>query len=235
MIPWDTLLQIAESGRETLEVELKGRLWDLKKAEEKGEFIKDIAALANIGKRCFVLIGVKDIKDRKPGESSPFTEINSEHSPDQLQNQMNQILRGYLEPPVVVRYHRESPRESYPPVDVVEIPETDSRPHVVSRDGEGLRQGEVWIRINGQRRLALRSELDEMYSQRLSSDRLELIRSFTEEIEERGREIERRERLCKVLARNLHQHYNVDKERLLEDFRIFGLEYLLESWEWEGW
>ncbi|GEM_PF-3033192 len=47
MIPWEELRPVIDSGIETLEVELKEKL-DLDSATEKSNFIKDIAAMANI-------------------------------------------------------------------------------------------------------------------------------------------------------------------------------------------
>lgn len=218
MVPWEILLPVIESGIETLEVELKEEL-----TLRSQDIIEDVVAMANTGKRCFIVIGVINSRHRTPGEI--FKEFFVEN-PNDFQVSINQRLTSFLDPPVAVRYHQE--KLHHHPIGIIEIPVSEDRPHLVSS------KGVILIRSGGHKRPATQEEISKMYEKRYLARFAEIFAKEMEDVLSRNNSLEL---LCKNLAQKLYHKLSRDKRReeILDRFKSFNLEELLQRWQWEEW
>jgi hypothetical protein len=164
-----------EAGHETPKIELK-RLLDLDSNRGKAEFVKDVTALANTpGGDGYLIIGVHDSKERQPlmGESAfDFLCGVSPLAGDQaggVERQMNQVLDTYCSPPPSVGYRQFLHEISGKWLGIVTVPKSSSRPHVITRGGEGIQAQDIWVRRGENEACcfkASRTELEEMFAQK---------------------------------------------------------------------
>jgi len=113
-LPLERLAEYLD-GRESFKVELK---WDFRidrvsrsgrtepDNERRKGFAKDVAALANSpaeagDQRGFILLGIKDRKDRGQEDTSPlpFPSFDSLHETDTFGGKLQRIISNYLDPP----------------------------------------------------------------------------------------------------------------------------------------
>ncbi len=162
-----------ESGDETPKVEFKRSL-DLDGNRDKAKFIKSVSALANTsGGDGYLVIGVSDRKECQARSSATgFPYGVPERSPREigdLERQMNNVLATYCDPPPSVGYGQLQHESTGRWIGVVTVPWSSKRPHVVIRNGEGIRSQDIWVR-RGERDAACfkasRAELEEMFAEK---------------------------------------------------------------------
>jgi hypothetical protein len=123
---------------ESLLCEFKRQWHDLKLGDDKGEFVKDVLALANTATPAepgFLVFGVEE----GPTGASVVS-LASAPEPEAV----SQILAAYTQPPVDVRYGwvDEGPHR----VAVLTVVASDARPHWVVRDVGKLKRESVFLR-----------------------------------------------------------------------------------------
>lgn len=125
------LMELVSSG-EGKSVDFK-RIVNLESARDKAEFVKDSISIANsVDNVGFLVVGVED-----DGHIVGTSLV--------IEDQIQQILHTYVDPPLSVRCHViQFPLENKV-VSVVEISPT-KKPHKVSRDLDRLTQNEVFVR-----------------------------------------------------------------------------------------
>jgi hypothetical protein len=148
-LPWkgeelkNILHNIISSGVESTKVDFKEEL-KINNNREKGEFLKDISAIANSSDpRCdnfgFILIGVK------PGEivGSTFLKENK-NKIDNLQAQIDQLIKEYISP--FIQTHLMIFEERDKTWGVIIIPPSSMLPHVFIRDIDNKSRGDIYVR-----------------------------------------------------------------------------------------
>ncbi len=171
----ERLWPLIEAGDETPKFELKRSL-DLDSGKGKAEFAKDVSALANTqGGDGYLVIGVSDRKDRQETASdTPFgfvcgVEERSAAEIGDLERRMNNILATYCDPPPSVGYQQVRHTPSGKLIDVITVPRSSIRPHLIIRNGEGISQQDIWVR-RGERDAACfkatRAELVHMFAEK---------------------------------------------------------------------
>ncbi|MBT9142123.1 MAG: hypothetical protein DDT32_00611 [Syntrophomonadaceae bacterium] len=238
MVPWNDVMPIIRSGRETSRVELKEKL-SLGNASEKATFAKDVAALANTpGGDSFIIVGVIDFRHRTPDmdiiDALKDFEVGN---PDGFQIQMNDILANYTDPPVIIQYVQERDPEYNRLLGIIKISASTSRPHLISKSGSGIRRGEIWYRRESQNSPASREEVFEMCGDRWRREIENVFQSAREEISECEDYNTRLEFLAKDLAQRLYHKLAKAKRKdeISKRFESCELKRMLENWDWERW
>jgi hypothetical protein len=148
-------------GYEVPKLDFKIQPWNLGNNEGKGEFIKDILAMANAsGPTGYLLLGVGDEHNR------PLEDIkNYGLSEERLQ----QIAKDYVEPPVVFTYEEINFHGTT--IGLITIPPSGARPHWAKRQisGSRLRDRTFYTRRGSTTDFATLNEVEQMFRERPSA------------------------------------------------------------------
>ncbi len=156
----EKLNKYIETGEETPKIELKREL-NLETKPNKAEFTKDILAIANTkGWYGYIIIGVLDKKHRTASDPSDYIVGFSANS-DEFRCQIMDILSNYCEPVPTIEY-QELSHPIGKKIGVVIIPRPTNRPYLIKRSGEGINDGDIFIRRGAATFKANRHEIDEM-------------------------------------------------------------------------
>ncbi|MEW6144855.1 MAG: ATP-binding protein [Thermodesulfobacteriota bacterium] len=154
-------LRIKDGGTvENKKLELKSKWYDLKDADQRMNFCRDVSAIANtIGLEGYLIIGINE----KNGAitNSPFKESGLNDK-----SEISGLLRKYVNPEpdceieeVELAYNNEKNILS-----VIKIPNTKNKPYVVGK--YKYCQNYIPVRKDGSINSASRLDLDEMYAER---------------------------------------------------------------------
>ena len=133
-------------------MDFKRRSWDLGSHEGKGEFIKDILAMANApGGTGYLIIGVCDEPSR-PLESIEGQGLSEER--------LQQIVKTYIEPPIEFAYGEMDLHGTR--IGIVTIPPSKARPHWAKKSIGKLRDRTFYTRRGSTTDFATLSELEQM-------------------------------------------------------------------------
>src|SRR5947209_3546833 len=88
---------------------------------EKAEFVKDVIAMANNAEKSYIVIGLQD------GTFADIGNLSTHH----LKNNLNQLLEGKIDPPVVIDYQEFTVNgNGYGLVEIVGY----NLPYIIARD-----------------------------------------------------------------------------------------------------
>ena len=139
-------------------LDFKRRSWDLAIKKGKGEFIKDILAMANApGETGYLIIGVGDEPSR------PLESIEGQGLSDE---RLQQIVKTYIEPPLEFHYDETDLHGNT--IAIVTIPPSSARPHWAKQPIGDLRDHTFFTRRGSTTDLATLSELEQMFRERPS-------------------------------------------------------------------
>jgi len=197
---WQALQDVVESGRESNSIDLKQDHYNLQQDLDKGEFIKDIAAIANSlekqEQRGYLVIGVKDVKEcPRPSEVENYTVGVTLPNLDETQRQMNAILREYLEPGLTVRCESLRPSGTSKDLFLIVIPSwlsinpTFPRPFFCRKGIGKIRRGQVFIRAESSVEAALYDDVSRLIHQGLIARINELQTQLEREVKRRYDEL----------------------------------------------
>lgn len=212
----------------------------LKENGDKAEFVKDIIAMGNNGEKSCLIIGLED-KTFTPTESLSFK---------YSKNDLNQILSGKVDPPLVIDYQSFSiDRNELAVIEIMGI----NPPYIVGQDlthnkedrkKVNIYQGMIYIRHEDRTVGISRSELDSMYvndlkvsfeketkyAQQLASNRpmyweylltAELLRSKTEKIRKDLNNLERGLKFKRTVHMNSSEFLKSASARCLDLSNLF--------------
>ncbi len=152
--------RVLDSGNEEPNIDLKRELYDLDKKNkvEKGEFIKDVTAIANSlekDQNGYLIIGVSD-SEKCPDRSNPqkYLVDTPVQSRNDLQKRMKQIIRSYVEPPISIKccpIKNENTNRHLLIILIEKWSDEDPRPFVLKSnikklEVEKLKVGQIWFR-----------------------------------------------------------------------------------------
>lgn len=187
-LPLERLAEYLDDGKESFKVELK---WDfhidrvsrsgqtVPDNERRKELAKDVAALANSpaeanDQRGFILLGVKDQKERERGGAlpPPFSPFGSLHEANTFGGRLQRIVSNYLDPPPEVHYCEVVFPGKIEPIGVIVVIPSTRHPLVFTKNmGEAHENDVAWVRRSPQdpyRDRLTRLEID--YIQRSHED-----------------------------------------------------------------
>jgi Schlafen, AlbA_2 len=144
-------------------LDLKERPWDLDTQEGKAEFIKDVSAIANSpgSQNGYVLLGITDQDRRVIGIARDILQ----------EERLQQIVAEYVEPPLTLSYTVRPLLQKY--VGVITIPPSKSKPHLIQKNIDRLREGTSYTRRGSTTQLAKSSDLRAMIEEVLHDTRVE--------------------------------------------------------------
>lgn len=151
MITQDEVRELIELKREGTTLDYKRDL-DLETEKQKGEFIKDVLALANSGRTAYIVTGIKDRTWEPVGISKSYS-----------QTQINQILQDRTDPPLRLEYAEiELNGKTH---GIVKIFGEDPPYLVMVKDKfGGIQKGTVFIRNVDMNEGARRADINLMYA-----------------------------------------------------------------------
>lgn len=156
----EKLNKYIETGEETPKIELKREL-NIETKPNKAEFTKDILAIANTkGWYGYIIIGVLDKKHRINSDPSNYI-IGFSANRDEFCCQIMETVSKYCDPVPTVDY-QELLHPIGKTIGVVIIHNPLNRPYLVKRQGEGINEGDIFIRRGSATFKANRHEIDEM-------------------------------------------------------------------------
>jgi len=160
---WRRIKRYVVSGRETPKVDLKLTL-DLSSKTQKAEFAKDVCAIANTpGSDGFLIIGVKDIKDRQSKNPNDYIPgFQAPRGADACHRQMVDALTQFCNRVPTIEYSEVCHPECGRSIGVVTIRRSTKRPHSLIRGSGDIRQDQIWIRRGTASYLARVDEIEEM-------------------------------------------------------------------------
>jgi hypothetical protein len=162
MTQWRRLARYIESGKETPKVDLKLSL-DLSSRVQKAEFAKDITAIANTpGGDGYLIIGVKDIKDRVSEDATDYVSGFDSGDPDQFHRQMVDALGMFCNRVPLVDYDQIVHPATGRTIGVVRIHRSFKKPHGITRSSGTIETGQIWIRRGTACYLASVEEIEDM-------------------------------------------------------------------------
>jgi len=162
MTLWRRLVRYIESGKETPKVDLKLTL-DLSSRIQKAEFAKDVTAIANTpGGDGYLIIGVKDTKDRVSDDATDYVVGFDPGDPDQFHRQMMDALSLFCNRVPLVDYDEVTHPSTGRKIGVVHIPRSFKKPHGITRSSGPIEAGQVWIRRGTATYLASVEEIEDM-------------------------------------------------------------------------
>jgi hypothetical protein len=134
----------------------------LKEVGDKIEFIKDVSAMANNNEPSYIVIGLED------GNFEPVGRLSFHHK----MNDINQILSGKIDPPVIVGYREfEIDGNEYGFVEIY----GHNPPYIIARDMNHsqtdkkrtkISKGTIFVRHADRTEGISRAELEEMFKNR---------------------------------------------------------------------
>ncbi len=129
---------------------------------EKAEFVKDVIAMANNGEKSYLVIGLQD------GTFADVGKLSSHH----LKNNLNQLLEGKIDPPVVIDYQEFTVNgNEYGLVEIAGY----NLPYIVARDytanpadrkKTNIFKGTIFVRHEDRTEGVTRAELEELIQMR---------------------------------------------------------------------
>jgi hypothetical protein len=162
MTLWRRLARYIESGKETPKVDLKLSL-DLSSRIQRAEFAKDVTAIANTpGGDGYLIIGVKDIKDRVSDNVSDYVVGFDPGDPDQFHRQMVDALTMFCNRVPLVDYDQIRHPATDRRIGVVHIHRSFKKPHGITRASGPVKAGQIWIRRGTATYLASVEEIENM-------------------------------------------------------------------------
>lgn len=175
----EKLISILESGEaEGTKLDFKERPWDLSDPNGKGEFIKDLVAMANAsGKGILgddeghIIIGVKEF----PGVYRPVGVGPEDQTKSPLEERLQQIAESGIEPPLDFEY-QVFPVVGYQ-VAVIAISGT-RRPYCVATNCGQVREGQFYVRRGSTTVIASRDELKAWFHEPLVRENEDLRRQI---------------------------------------------------------
>lgn len=238
---WEAVSHVVLSGEENKTIDLKRSCYYFEQDPHKGEFVKDVSAIANslekLGAQGYVVIGVLD-SDKCPGpnrtDPSKYVVGAPVQSRDQLEQRMNQILESHIDPRFTIdcRILPTTITELNESIAVLvirgwtEFHESDPRPYVVTKSVGQLRHGQIFVRRGTRSVVALRADIVNLSARHV---RLKYEREIKALESDYGQSIEglRLEHEQEIEA--LESHYNEwiethEDERKWLDERIKRLE-----------
>lgn len=170
-----TMLEpVIKSGVETSKIELKREV-DLKDRPKAAKFAKIVSALANTpGGTAYVVIGVKDRKDRQSNDPREYVVGFEVDQADSFQRQMQQALANYLEPVPEAKLLLVDHPVAGKTMGVIQISRSFNRPHAVKRSSENVEQG-VYLKRSGELHPA---NTDEIRAMETASQSNSLVLNF---------------------------------------------------------
>jgi len=157
----EIISKLRAKGMEWTTVDAKQEL-SLTGNGEKAEFVKDVTAMANNGEKSYIVIGLQD---------GTFADIGT-LSNHYLKNNLNQLLEGKIDPPVIIDYQEFTVNgNEYGLVEIIGY----NPPYIVARDfiaNPGDRKqtkiykGTIFIRHEDRTEGISRAELDELLKNR---------------------------------------------------------------------
>jgi predicted HTH transcriptional regulator len=141
-------------------LDFKRQPWNLDTNEGKGEFIKDILAMANAsGLTGYLILGVGNESSR-PLESIENYGLREER--------LQQIAKDYVEPPIVFTYGETNFHDKT--IGFIIIPPSGARPHWAKRQISGsLRDRTFYTRRGSTTDFATLNEVEQMFRERPSA------------------------------------------------------------------
>ncbi len=174
MITKDELRELIELKREGVTLDYKRDL-NLETDKEKGEFIKDMLALANSGRTAYIVTGIKDRTWEPIGISIPYSQVK-----------LNQILQDRTDPPIRIEYEEiELNGLTHGIVKIF----GENPPYLVMVKDKfgGIQKGTIFIRNVDMNEGARRADLDLMY---VTPADLRLVHDVTQKELEDLKEVE---------------------------------------------
>jgi hypothetical protein len=143
---WRRIRRYVETGRETPKVDLKLTLELSGKGE--AEFVKDVTAIANTtGGEGYLIIGVRDAKDRKSNNPSDYViGFSPPHGSDQFERTAVSLLTKFCSSVPTIEYHEVIHPDCNQTIGVVTIRRSHQKPHALIRASGEIEQHQVWIR-----------------------------------------------------------------------------------------
>lgn len=163
---WRRIRRHVIDGKETPKVDLKQTL-DLSGKTNQAEFAKDVTAIANTpGGDGFIIIGVKDRKDRISeilGDN--VLGFQAEKGADGFHIQMINALTLFCNRVPSIEYDEIKPPELECSIGVVKIERSKKRPHSLIRTSDELKQNTIFIRRGTTTCLATVEEIEDMINE----------------------------------------------------------------------
>lgn len=143
---WNEIASAVKSGREDLKIDLKEEI-TLDGKNDKAEFAKDVSAIANTsGGTGYMVIGVIDPRHRKSNSPEDYIKGFYHHNIDSFEQQMQQALSNYVEPPPIFEFQTIIHPEVNRILGIVIIPGSSHRPHVFVRGSAKIEPGDIFVR-----------------------------------------------------------------------------------------
>lgn len=162
MALWRRLARYIEQGKETPKVDLKLDL-DLSSRPNRAEFAKDVSAIANTpGGEGYIIVGVKDKRERQTDDPSEYVVGFAPDDPDELYRQMVDALSVFCNRVPTIDYVELIHPDVQRKIGVVVIPRSFRLPHGIKRSSGDIIEGQIWIRRGTASYLASVEEIEEM-------------------------------------------------------------------------
>jgi len=177
---YSTVEPVIRTGLEPRKIDLKREV-DLSDRPRAAKFAKIVSALANTaGGTAYVVVGVKDNKDRHTDQPADYVVGFEPDHADVFQRQLQQALEQFVEPIPTVGFHLVTHPETGRMLGVIEIERSFNRPHRVRRDSGEVEQG-IYLRRGGELFQATADEIEAMRQASLDSRLvLNFARKFTD-------------------------------------------------------
>jgi len=150
---WDAISKVVESGDEEQTIDLKESLYMLDQNDQKSEFVKDLAAIANSlesRQAGYLVIGVKDKKNcTRPSEATQYLVDIQIGNLNDFEQRHNNILESYLSSKLSAKYYPYYHSESQKTILIIVIEswdEHDPRPYIVRQDIGKIKRGQIFYR-----------------------------------------------------------------------------------------
>lgn len=114
----------------------------------KAELAKDVTAIANTaGGDGYIIIGVKDVKDRSPKNPKDYVVgFAAQGGPDQFECTINSILSNFCDKAPEIKYDEILCPESGETIGVITIYRSINKPHTIIKASGDIEQHKAWIR-----------------------------------------------------------------------------------------
>ncbi len=152
---------VIESGLETRKIDLK-REYSLDERPKQAKLAKLISALANTpGGSAYIVIGVKDKKDRHSNDPSEIIVGFNPDTADSFQRQLQQAVTNYIEPRPTVNFYLVPYPNNDRILGVVHIRRSFNRPHRLKKSSGKVEQG-VYLKRGSETMPATPHEIEAM-------------------------------------------------------------------------
>ncbi len=145
-ILWRRIQRYVKTGHESSKVDLKYTL-ELS-GSGKAELVKDITAIANTpGGDGYIIIGVKDIKDRSSKDPKDYVGgFAAQKGSDQFECTVYNILSDFCNRIPKIKYDEIICTESGKTIGVITIYRSTDKPHTIIKASSDIEPHQTWIR-----------------------------------------------------------------------------------------